>query len=57
MHHGTGAGSVSAAATAYGRDHGITVIDGGCPLWFAPLSDFGHRVMRRVYGRNLPKQV
>jgi uncharacterized protein len=57
MHHGTGAGSVSAAATAYGRDQGITVIDGGCPLWFAPLSDFGHRVMRRVYGGNLPKQV
>lgn len=57
MHHGTGAGSVSAVATIYGREHGITVIDGGCPLWFAPVSDMGHRVMRRVYGRNLPKQV
>ena len=57
MHRGPGGGSVSETATDYGRRHDITVIDGGCPLWFAPLSDFGHRVMRRVYGRNLPKQV
>jgi len=28
MHRGPGAGSVSAAATSYGREHGITVIDG-----------------------------
>ena len=28
--------SVSAAATEYGRQHGITVIDGGCPLMFGP---------------------
>ena len=31
MHWGPGGGSVSAAATDYGRQHGITVIDGGCP--------------------------
>ena len=31
MHRGPGAGSVSATATDYGRQHGITVIDGGCP--------------------------
>jgi uncharacterized protein len=31
MHRGPGAGSVSAAAATYGREHGITVIDGGCP--------------------------
>src|SRR5262249_28089804 len=34
MHRGPGAGSVSDAATGYGRAHGITVIDGGCPLMF-----------------------
>jgi predicted CoA-binding protein len=43
-----GAGSVSAAATGYGRQHGITVIDGGCPLMFEPTSDPGHRMMRAV---------
>ena len=29
MHRGPGAGSVSDVATEYGRQHGITVIDGG----------------------------
>src|SRR5215207_5107065 len=29
MHRGPGPGSVSETATAYGRAHGITVIDGG----------------------------
>src|SRR6185369_8355772 len=49
MHRGPGPGSVSAAATEYGREHGITVIDGGCPLMFAPTADVGHRVMRAVF--------
>ena len=31
MHWGSGGSSVSDAATAYGRQHGVTVIDGGCP--------------------------
>src|SRR6266498_5315793 len=57
MHRGPGAGSVSDAATAYGRQRGITVIDGGCPLMFAPVSDFGHRLMRVVYAGKVPKQV
>jgi predicted CoA-binding protein len=57
MHRGPGAGSVSDAATDYGRQHGITVIDGGCPLWFAPVSDFGHKITRLVYAGHLPKQV
>jgi predicted CoA-binding protein len=57
MHRGPGAGSVSAAAAAYGRQHGITVIDGGCPLMFPPTSDFGHRLMRVVYAGKVPKQV
>jgi len=57
MHRGPGEGSVSEAATAYGRKHGITVIDGGCPLMFAPTADFGHKVMRLVYAGHVPKQV
>jgi predicted CoA-binding protein len=57
MHHGAGATSVSEAATEYGRQHGITVIDGGCPLMFAPTADFGHKVMRVVLSGRVPKQV
>jgi predicted CoA-binding protein len=57
MHRGPGAGSVSAAATSYGRQHGITVIDGGCPLMFGPTADFGHKIMRFVYAGHVPKQV
>ena len=57
MHRGPGAGSVSDTATRYGRQHGITVIDGGCPLMFPPTSDFGHRLMRVVYGGKVPRQV
>jgi predicted CoA-binding protein len=57
MHRGPGAGSVSDAATDYGRAHGITVIDGGCPLMFPPTADFGHKVMRFVYAGHVPKQV
>jgi predicted CoA-binding protein len=57
MHRSYGAGSVSSNATAYGREHGITVIDGGCPCMFKPTADFGHQVMRRVYARHVPKQV
>jgi predicted CoA-binding protein len=48
MHRSIGGGSVSDAATAYGREHGIHVIDGGCPLMFDPVSDPAHKVMRFV---------
>ena len=54
---GPGAGSVSAAGTDYSRRHGITVIDGGCPLMFGTTADFGHKVMRFVYAGRVPKQV
>ena len=57
MHRGPGAGSVSDTATEYGRQQGITVIDGGCPLMFGPTADFGHKLMRFVYAARLPKQV
>lgn len=49
MHRSFGAGSVSQTATDYGRDHGVHVIDGGCPLMFGDCSDGAHRVMRRVF--------
>jgi predicted CoA-binding protein len=59
MHRGPGAGSVSEAAADYGREHGIAVIDGGCPCMFGPTADTGHKVMRVVLslGGNVPKQV
>jgi predicted CoA-binding protein len=59
MHRSYGAGSVSPSATAYGRQHGITVIDGGCPLMFDPTADFGHKAMRTVFTFNghVPRQV
>ena len=59
MHRGPGAGSVSQSATRYGRQHGIVVIDGGCPLMFKPTADFGHKVMRVMFtaAGNVPKTV
>ncbi len=57
MHRGPGKGSVSPTAAAYGREHGITVIDGGCPLMFDPTADFGHKVMRVVFRGHVPKHV
>ncbi len=48
MHRAFGSGSVSDAATAYGREQGITVIDGGCPLMFGPTADGGHKMIRYV---------
>ena len=59
MHRGPGAGSVSEKATAYGRERGITVIDGGCPCMFEPTADRGHKVMRLLFTLtgNVPKHV
>ncbi len=57
MHWGAGASSVSHTATKYGRQHGIAVIDGGCPLMFGPTADLGHKVMRVALSRRVPKHV
>jgi uncharacterized protein len=57
MHRGPGAGSVSQTATTYGREHGITVIDGGCPCMFGPTADFGHKVMKFFLSSHVPKTV
>lgn len=48
MHRALGAGSVSPAAAEYGRQQGVTVIEGGCPLMFDPASDPGHKFLRFV---------
>ena len=45
MHRSLDAGSVSADAVAYGREHGVVVIDGGCPLMFDPTADGAHKFM------------
>jgi uncharacterized protein len=45
MHRAFDAGSVSEAATKYGRKHGVLVIDSGCPLMFGKTSDGAHRFM------------
>ena len=59
MHRGPGAGSVSPAAAEYGRQHGITVIEGGCPCMFNPTADPGHKAMRFVFTLtgNVPRRV
>ncbi len=59
MHRGPGAGSVSEAATEYGRAHGIAVIDGGCPCMFGPTADTGHKAMRFLFtlNGNVPRKV
>jgi predicted CoA-binding protein len=59
MHRSFGSGSVSPAAAAYGREHGLTVIDGGCPCMFDPTADVGHKAMRFVFTLNhhVPKEV
>jgi uncharacterized protein len=59
MHRAFGEGSVCQDATVYSREHGMTVIDGGCPLMFEPTSDLAHKIMRLVLtpsGR-VPKTV
>lgn len=51
MHYNPMAGpamsSVSDAAVVYGREHGLTVIAGGCPMMFL---EFFHKVMRWFLG-------
>jgi uncharacterized protein len=59
MHRSVGGGSVSKGAAAYGRQQGISVIPGGCPLMFEPVSDGGHKAMRFVFTLTgaVPRQV
>ena len=59
MHRSFGSGSVSAAAANWGREHGIRVIAGGCPLMFEPTADPGHKLMRFLFtlAGNVPRRV
>ena len=59
MHRSFGSGSVSEAAAAWGREHGIRVIDGGCPLMFEPTADPGHKFMRFLFtlAGKVPRRV
>jgi predicted CoA-binding protein len=59
MHRGPGPGSVSKPAAEYGREHGVTVIDGGCPCMFEPTADSGHKAMRFIFSLtgNVPRTV
>jgi predicted CoA-binding protein len=59
LHRSFGGGSVSHEATEAGREAGITVIAGACPMMYLPKADFGHRCMRLLLGvtGGLPKEV
>lgn len=59
MHQSFGGSSVSPSATDYGRKHGITVIDGGCPLMFDPTADGAHKCMKFILTMTgaVPKHV
>ena len=59
MHGSFGGGSVSEPAARFGRERGIRVIEGGCPLMFAPTGDPAHTLVRyfcRLLGK-LPSRV
>lgn len=59
MHRGPGDGSVSPEAVRWGREHGLRVIDGGCPCMFDPTADGGHKLMRPIFTwiGKVPRQV
>lgn len=59
LHRSFGGGSVSDEAVEVGREAGITVIAGACPMMYLPKADFGHRCMRVVLGLTggLPKEA
>ena len=58
MHRSFGQGSVSASATAFGRQQGISVIDGACPMMYV-APDVGHRCVRWILKLTggLPKEA
>ena len=48
IHRSFGQGSHSEEAVAFGRERGMRVIPGGCPMMFRAPVDLGHRCMRWV---------
>jgi len=59
MHRSVDGGSLSPEAVEYGRANGLTVIPGGCPLMFEPVSDGAHKVMKFVltFTGRVPRKV
>lgn len=59
MHRSFGKGSYSVEAAEFGREQGIEVIEGGCPLMFEPCSDGAHKVMKTIltWTGTVPRKV
>jgi predicted CoA-binding protein len=59
LHRSFGGGSVSDEAVTVGRDLGLSVIAGGCPMMYLEGADFGHRCMRWILNLTggLPKEA
>ena len=51
MHRGITGGAVSAAAVAFCRARGMSVVAGACPYMFLPRPGFIHRVHGLLSGR------
>lgn len=59
MHRTVDKGSVDPEAAGLAREHGLTVIEGGCPLMWGRASDGTHRIMRRLFMllKRIPREV
>jgi predicted CoA-binding protein len=53
LHRGVGAGAVSPEAVKLCRDHGVSVVDGACPLMFEQPVRGIHRIHRLLAGRRI----
>jgi len=56
MHQSVGQGSTSPEAVAYCEEHGIAVIDRGCPMMFVEPVDWFHKVFRWCKGMHAVPQ-
>lgn len=48
MHRSFGQGSVAPDAVELARSHGMSLLDGGCPMMFLEPVDLGHRCFRWI---------
>lgn len=53
LHRGGGPGSVSDEAVRIGRERGLDLVDGACPLMFLDHAGWVHRVHRFISGRRI----
>ena len=56
MHQAVGQGSTSQDAIAYCKEHGISVIDRGCPMMFVQPVDWFHKMFRWCKGMHAVPQ-